>query len=470
MSLNSDLQYINRVQRRLERFTPKSGNLFNFRCNVCGDGTHGNTRGYFHQNKKKTGYSFTCHNCGGLDGKTVSFQMWLKDFDYNLYQDYLMDSMGNGRKDYSNESEKKVDSDEDILLSSTSKPMFKRSKPHETINPIISCDADEESEPCHPTIEVDELEIDIPISTEKTTANLCEDADDDDAALFTSTSNNPFANRPKFGKGVSNLDPNEFPDISISDDDFKTIVRPNLENLRKLSDLPDGHGALKYIQNRMIPEEFYDKMYLVWKFYSWCNEWKPNSFKKSMCEFFEEPRLIIPFYNKEGELMMIQGRSFKKDAKIRYFSIKCDDDFPKVYGLERIDYSKIVQVWEGPLDSLFGENAAAMAGADANPSEYFDDYVLIYDNEPRNPDICKRIQRAISSGKKVCIWPKTIPEKYDGNDMIMKLGLTVQQLNKIIRENTYQGLEAELAFGQWKRVDTKRKPKRRNTMFDDLGI
>lgn len=469
MSLNLDLQYINRIQRRLERFTPKSGNLFNFRCNVCGDGTHGNTRGYFHTNKKKTGYSFTCHNCGGLDGKTVSFQKWLKDFDYNVYQDYLMDSMGTGRTTFSETPKKTVDSDEELLLSSTSKPLFKRNKPDETFKQPSESDANETTTPSAASIEIDELEIDIPISDAKCgcAEDDCDDADDE-GAIFAS--GNPFANRPNFGGHAKTVDSSQVPDLPDIEDDFTTIVRPNLENLRKLSDLPNGHGALKYIQNRMIPEQFYDKMYLVWKFYTWCNEWKPNSFKQSMCDFFEEPRLIIPFYNKEGELMMIQGRSFKKDAKIRYFSIKCDDDFPKVYGLERIDYSKIVQVWEGPLDSLFGENAAAMAGADANPSEYFDDYVLIYDNEPRNPDICKRIQRAISQGQKVCIWPKMIPEKYDGNDMIMKLGLTVPQLNKIIRENTYQGLEAELAFGQWKRVDSKRKPQRRKTMFDDLGI
>jgi transcription elongation factor Elf1 len=439
MSLQLDQQYILQVGRRLNRFGAKGSRAYNFRCNICGDSHQDQSkkRGYFYVNKKRTGYSFVCHNCGGLHGEACSFQSWLKDFDHNLYEEYIFESMrGIKRNDFIDEKPEPKD-DDDEFLDIVSKPQFKKVKHDEDESIYVEdpTEGNESNDDCETHIE------------------------------YVSTS--PFANRAKSGHSEIAL---EIPDLSDFEDDFSNVRRPKMGDLRKICDLPLTHGARKYLEKRKIPERFYDKMYLVWKFYTWCNEWKPDSFKPFMVENFEEPRLIIPFYDKDGQLMMIQGRSFSKDAKIRYFSIKCDDDFPKIYGLERIDFNKIVQVWEGPLDSLFGVNAVAMAGADANPASYFDDYVLIYDNEPRNVDICKRMQRAIDNGEKIVIWPKSIPEKYDGNDMILKLGLTEFQLNEIIRNNTYYGMEANLEFGKWKRCTSERRTTRNRDKYSNLGI
>lgn len=458
MSIMHDREFIAQVARRLNRFSKKSEATFNFRCNQCGDSKKDVTkkRGYFILNRKKDGFMFCCHNCG----QSMSFGNWLKDFDQSLYESYIMESLAGRRR-------KVVERDEDEeynLLSSTNRPMFKGK-------------SDESEEPNEDGIE--DCPADFGERSEQQTSVCessgpsCEDEEDDDTSLFGNVSTNPFAARAAKleESSTGSVDLSEIPDMSEFEDDYGSIQRPNLEMLRKISDLPDGHGAKTYLINRKIPEEFFDKLYIVWKFYTWCNEWKPGSFKPKMVEMNEEPRLVIPFYDQSGELMMIQGRSFKPDAQIRYFSIKCDDDFPKIYGLERVDKTRIVQVWEGPLDSMFGDNAVAMAGADAKPEIYFDDYVKIYDNEPRNPDICKRMLKAIQKGEKVVIWPKRIPEKYDGNDMIKKLGLTRKQLNDIIARNTYYGLEAELMFTEWTRSKPNGKRNTRNRdQFAGLGI
>ena len=125
-----------------------------------------------------------------------------------------------------------------------------------------------------------------------------------------------------------------------------------------------------------------------------------------------------------------------------------DDDAPKIYGLDQIRGGAPVFVTEGPFDSTFIRNSIAMCGADADVSRWgISDPVWIYDNEPRNTEIVKRVQAAISSKQAVVIWPSNILEK-DINDMVL-FGHDVQT---IVEENTYSGLEATIKFNNWKRV------------------
>ena len=75
------------------------------------------------------------------------------------------------------------------------------------------------------------------------------------------------------------------------------------------------------------------------------------------------------------------------------------------------------------------------------------DYIWVYDNEPRNREICDRISKSIDTGDKVVIFPKSVKEK-DINDMYLA-GRNVQEL---VETNVYQGLEAKLKFNDWKNV------------------
>jgi hypothetical protein len=89
-----------------------------------------------------------------------------------------------------------------------------------------------------------------------------------------------------------------------------------------------------------------------------------------------------------------------------------------------------------------------MCGADADVSRWgISNPVWIYDNEPRNREIVKRIGNTIDKGESVVIWPESIDDK-DINDMVMS-GLDVQS---VIESNTYSGLEAKLKFTTWKKI------------------
>jgi hypothetical protein len=89
-----------------------------------------------------------------------------------------------------------------------------------------------------------------------------------------------------------------------------------------------------------------------------------------------------------------------------------------------------------------------MCGADADIDRWgISNAIWIYDNEPRNTEIVRRIGNTIDNGDSVVIWPSNIDDK-DINDMAMS-GLDVQS---VIESNTYSGLEAKLKFTTWKKV------------------
>ena len=83
-----------------------------------------------------------------------------------------------------------------------------------------------------------------------------------------------------------------------------------------------------------------------------------------------------------------------------------DEDAPKIYGLDKIDKKKPIYILEGsPFDSTFVENSVAMCGSDLDIGSFgWSDYIWVFDNEPRNREIIKRIDKTISRGDKVVIW------------------------------------------------------------------
>ena len=105
-------------------------------------------------------------------------------------------------------------------------------------------------------------------------------------------------------------------------------------------------------------------------------------------------------------------------------------------------------VTEGPFDSLYIDNAIAMAGADIDWDMLEGkEVVFVFDNEKRNREIVKRMEKAISKGYEVVIWPSSLEEK-DINDMF-NAGHDVQSL---VEFNTYEGLEASIKLSEWKKV------------------
>ena len=99
---------------------------------------------------------------------------------------------------------------------------------------------------------------------------------------------------------------------------------------------------------------------------------------------------------------------------------------------------------------MFLDNCIATAQSDLRVGKK-DSVILIPDNEPRNKEIVKQIERFISDGYSVVLWPEYVKEK-DINDMILS-GKSKSEIQKIINENVYSGIKAKTQFVFWKKVE-----------------
>ena len=194
-----------------------------------------------------------------------------------------------------------------------------------------------------------------------------------------------------------------------------------------------------YLQNRKIDPR---KFYYAENFKAFCNTYKEVFTNTTI----DEPRIIIPLYQ-EKKLIGFQGRSLGKSLN-KYITVMLDEEAPKIYGLDTIDKKLPIYVVEGPFDSTFVNNSVALCGSDGDLG-YFEgsNFVLVYDNEPRNREIVARIERCIERNQKVIIWPNGIVEK-DINDMV----LSGHDVMTMLKSNTYSGLEAKIKFNNWKKI------------------
>ena len=218
---------------------------------------------------------------------------------------------------------------------------------------------------------------------------------------------------------------------------FKKPVFKKKLNLPKASENSVANNYL--VKRKLNPEKFY----YTDKFKEWSNTQK-QTFDST---YRDEPRIIIPMYDTEKNLIGFQGRSLIPNS-VKYITVMLDDDSPKLYGLETIDEEKPIYIVEGPFDSTFVENAVAMCGSDVDiRSLGWGDHIWVLDNEPRNREIVNRIAKLIDRGEKVVIWGNNIVEK-DINDMV----LAGHDVMSMIKLNTYSGLEAKVKFNSWKKV------------------
>jgi transcription elongation factor Elf1 len=342
MSIYIDHKFVGLVSPRLERFSRKDSNLYNFRCPICGD-SHRNkskARGYVYE--RKGGLYFRCHNCGS----SMGIGNFIKTMDPEMYKEYVLEKYKDGSTGHGRVSEKK-----------DPKTLFDFSAPK-------------------------------------------------------------FSNKPQ-----------------------------NIEGLRRIDTIPAEHKAVRYLSARKIPEAKYKSLYYTENFKEWVTSLSPKY--DNLPD--NEERIVIPYYDDKGNLFAAQGRSLDAKNKLRYITVRFDEDTPKVYGLNTWDKSKNTIIVEGPIDSLFLENCVAMGGADI-PFDLFDrdKTVFVFDNEPRNKEIVDRIGKVIEKGYSVCFFPDAIEEK-DINDMVLA-GATSEQLMKIIEKNTFSGLSATAKFTNWKRI------------------
>ena len=335
MSVFIDRTFLLRASPKLQRFTQKKTDLYNFRCPLCGDSQKNKTkcRGFIY--RKKDDYFYMCHNCS----VSTTFYNFLKQVDESLVKEYQLERYRNGTE-----------------RGNYSKPDFSEAKE----KPV-----------------------------------------------------------------------------------FKERIR-----LESIESLPEEHFAKRYIKSRKIPVVFESQLYFAPDFKQFIETLGIE--KETLHK--DDQRLVIPFYDSKKNLIAIQGRALGK-SELRYITIKLDDDFDKVFGLDRINQDEMIYVVEGRIDSMFLENAVATADANLESiTKLFDKskVTLVFDNEPRNKQIVEKINLAIDNHFNVVIWPEFIDCK-DINEMVLD-GFSPDEIQDIISKNTFVNLRAKMEFVNWKKV------------------
>ena len=233
-------------------------------------------------------------------------------------------------------------------------------------------------------------------------------------------------------------------DDNISKFSFVPEFNNVLNGLQKISSLEKDHPARQYLSERLVPEKYFSKLYFCTEFKKWTNRVVPNKFSTLKGD---TPRLVIPFFDSSNNIIGFQGRSFDPKDLCKYITIKLKGVEDLIYGQERINNRKRKYCVEGPLDSLFLPNCMAMAGIKFNVFDL--DTIIVLDNEKRNKEIVNSLQKFITNGYSVCIWPDGIRGK-DINDMILN-GMTTDEIIGVIDTNTYSGLQADFILSQWRK-------------------
>lgn len=245
---------------------------------------------------------------------------------------------------------------------------------------------------------------------------------------------------------ISESETTELPQDVQQDDNEIRGLWP-LKKLKKISQLEHFHTAKLYISSRQIPNPFHAKLYYCQDFVEWTNSIIPNKLQPGEKK---DKRIIIPLIDKGKNLFGFQGRSLDPNNKIRYITIITNSSMPKIFGLDTVDFNKTVYVFEGPFDSMFIPNSIAVCGSDISGALSQlkdinkDNIVIVFDNEKRNPEIIRSVEKCINSGYNVCLWPNHIKEK-DINDMVLS-GKSPAEIKLTIDANTHKGLSAKLAL------------------------
>lgn len=241
-------------------------------------------------------------------------------------------------------------------------------------------------------------------------------------------------------KSSSSLENNESHD-GISLMEFVGFMNP-------ISMSDENSDEVKYLKSRKFTNDQMQYLFVTDDFKSIASMLDKHGDHSKLLD--NEKRIIIPFINfKTGNVYAIQGRSLDPNNKMRYITIKFSESTEKVYCKEPLNIDDEIICVEGPFDSLFIKNS--IAACDSNLTRAKAD-IYVWDNEPYNRTTISKIEKAIKSGHRVCIWDFSPVGKVDINDLVKDYDFSPDEIRNKILSCTYSGLEAQYMLSKWKRV------------------
>lgn len=231
-------------------------------------------------------------------------------------------------------------------------------------------------------------------------------------------------------------------DDMVSINTLYTTKQAELSDTQKL--------ALEYIVNRKLPKNVYDRIFYCDGFKSWVNSIIPDKFK--LKDNRDLSKIVIPFYDSDGTIMGCQARAFVPEDNFdcKYLTVRFVESKELIYGLDKVEWNKTVYIVEGPFDSMFFDNALAVASSSLHKKTQIDytNTVLVYDNQPRSEQLVNEMKKAINDGRTVYFWDAG-EEAKDVNEFILN-GNTMDDL--CLEENAKTDLIAKLQLQNWKKI------------------
>lgn len=206
-----------------------------------------------------------------------------------------------------------------------------------------------------------------------------------------------------------------------------------------------NNAAYNYAVQRRIPSQFYNSLFYLEDL----NLLTSQIEKYKDTRFSKEPVLVIPFYTTEKEFSYINCRSISPTASFRYYVLEVNNNHPKIWGLEFVDWMKPVFVFEGPIDAMCVPNSIAMAGVSGNESIKFitskkkkEEICFVYDSDCLyNKEVHKQVKKRIQEGFSVVIYDKSFLGK-DVNEVICNGSMTSDEVYEYIQNRSFNGLRA----------------------------
>lgn len=235
-------------------------------------------------------------------------------------------------------------------------------------------------------------------------------------------------------------------------------IRDKIKNTPKgyqsVLDLDNTHVAKSYLLDRKIPD--LSEFGYVDKFCEYVAEVTNND--ERYAKLPNDKRIIIPLKNSNGVMVGFQGRAIDPKA-MRYITIKIpeyEEEYCKIFGLNKFDKSKFGFMVEGPIDSLFLPNSIAMCGTSLdynvikreliNP----DNMIIIIDNESRNEQIVKRMEKYIDMGFRVYIPTRNADSKLKDINLMVLDGWSSKDLIELFVKRSFKGITAKLKLAEWR--------------------
>ena len=223
-----------------------------------------------------------------------------------------------------------------------------------------------------------------------------------------------------------------------------SIEGPVRSILEPLSSLSYSSPAFIYLRHRNIDVNKFNNVYYTEEFRKFIKENIPGKYDD--VEIPDEG-IVFKLYDLEHNIMGFQIRNIRTKDKSRRFMTCSIGDSHGYFYCGCIDRSKTYVVVEGPVDALSLDNGIAVLNSSLYKFQKGLNCIYFNDQEPYNKEVDKQIRCCIDSGLRTVLLPKEF-FGMDVNDIRCKY--PDLDINKLVEENSYTGLEAKLMYSRWK--------------------